>query len=118
LVAGASIAGPALAYRLRRQGAEVTVVERAPELCPGGQAVDARGVEAVEHEWHRWMRSYWQDRLDSVPTQLTIAEASAMAAKVRELVGPNRQPSSSSRQSAYGAQGLPTGDGLEAGQHE
>jgi 2-polyprenyl-6-methoxyphenol hydroxylase-like FAD-dependent oxidoreductase len=44
LVAGASIAGPALAHWLRRWGAEVTVVERAPELRPGGQAVDARGV--------------------------------------------------------------------------
>jgi 2-polyprenyl-6-methoxyphenol hydroxylase-like FAD-dependent oxidoreductase len=44
LVAGASIAGPALAHWLRRRGAEVTVVERAPQLRPGGQAVDARGV--------------------------------------------------------------------------
>lgn len=44
LVAGASIAGPALAHWLRRRGAEVTVVERAGELRPGGQAVDARGV--------------------------------------------------------------------------
>jgi 2-polyprenyl-6-methoxyphenol hydroxylase-like FAD-dependent oxidoreductase len=44
LVAGASIAGPALAHWLCRRGAEVTVVERAPELRPGGQAVDARGV--------------------------------------------------------------------------
>ncbi len=44
LVAGASIAGPALAHWLRRRGAEVTVVERAPELRPGGQAVDARGM--------------------------------------------------------------------------
>jgi 2-polyprenyl-6-methoxyphenol hydroxylase-like FAD-dependent oxidoreductase len=44
LVAGASIAGPALAHWLRRWGAEVTVVERAPALRPGGQAVDARGV--------------------------------------------------------------------------
>ena len=44
LVAGASIAGPALAHWLRRRGAEVTVVERSPELRPGGQAVDARGV--------------------------------------------------------------------------
>jgi 2-polyprenyl-6-methoxyphenol hydroxylase-like FAD-dependent oxidoreductase len=43
-VAGASIAGPALAHWLHRRGAEVTVVERAPELRPGGQAVDARGV--------------------------------------------------------------------------
>ena len=44
LVAGASIAGPALAHWLHRRGAEVTVLERAPELRPGGQAVDARGV--------------------------------------------------------------------------
>lgn len=44
LIAGASIAGPALAHWLRRRGADVTVVERAPELRPGGQAVDARGV--------------------------------------------------------------------------
>ncbi|HEY3562890.1 MAG TPA: FAD-dependent monooxygenase [Kribbella sp.] len=44
LVVGASIAGPALAHWLRRRGATVTVVERAPGLRPGGQAVDARGV--------------------------------------------------------------------------
>src|SRR5580692_1812787 len=41
---GAGIAGPALAHWLLRRGAEVTVVERAPGLRPGGQAVDARGV--------------------------------------------------------------------------
>ena len=44
LVTGASVAGPALAHWLHRRGADVTVVERAPELRPGGQAVDARGV--------------------------------------------------------------------------
>ncbi|RJQ81065.1 FAD-dependent oxidoreductase [Pseudonocardiaceae bacterium YIM PH 21723] len=44
MVAGASIAGPALAHWLHRRGAEVTVVERAPALRPGGQAVDVRGV--------------------------------------------------------------------------
>src|SRR5215213_2494401 len=44
LVSGASIAGPALAHWLSRRGAEVTVVEQAPGLRPGGQAVDARGV--------------------------------------------------------------------------
>ena len=38
--------------------------------------------EAVEHQWQRWMRRYWRDRLDSVPTQLTTHEASAMAAWV------------------------------------
>src|SRR5580704_12711463 len=44
LVTGASIAGPALAHWLHRRGAAVTVVEQTPELRPGGQAVDARGV--------------------------------------------------------------------------
>ena len=44
LVSGASIAGPALAHWLHRRGVEVTVVEQAPALRPGGQAVDARGV--------------------------------------------------------------------------
>ncbi len=35
--------------------------------------------EAVEHQWSRWMHRYWSDRLASVPTQLSIDEASAMA---------------------------------------
>ncbi len=44
LISGASIAGPALAYWLRRHGFEPTVVERAPSLRPGGHAVDLRGA--------------------------------------------------------------------------
>lgn len=40
LVSGASIAGPAIAHWLVRYGCTVTVVERAPALRPGGQAVD------------------------------------------------------------------------------
>lgn len=44
LISGASIAGPALAYWLNRAGCTVTVVERAPELRPGGQAVDFKGA--------------------------------------------------------------------------
>jgi 2-polyprenyl-6-methoxyphenol hydroxylase-like FAD-dependent oxidoreductase len=43
LISGASIGGPALAYWLNRYGFEVTMVERAPFLRPGGQAVDVRG---------------------------------------------------------------------------
>jgi 2-polyprenyl-6-methoxyphenol hydroxylase-like FAD-dependent oxidoreductase len=44
LISGASIAGPALAYWLNRAGCTVTVVERAPALRPGGQAVDFKGA--------------------------------------------------------------------------
>ncbi|WP_039800727.1 FAD-dependent monooxygenase [Nocardia araoensis] len=43
LISGASIAGPALAYWLHRYGFVVTVVERAPALRPGGQAIDFKG---------------------------------------------------------------------------
>jgi 2-polyprenyl-6-methoxyphenol hydroxylase-like FAD-dependent oxidoreductase len=44
LVSGASIGGPAVAYWLSRYGATVTVVERAPALRGGGQAVDFKGA--------------------------------------------------------------------------
>ncbi|MFI9235280.1 FAD-dependent monooxygenase [Streptomyces sp. NPDC053079] len=44
LVSGAGVAGLTLAYWLRRNGFAPTVVERAPALRPGGQAVDVRGV--------------------------------------------------------------------------
>ncbi|MEU1803809.1 FAD-dependent monooxygenase [Streptomyces sp. NPDC019937] len=43
LISGASIGGPALAYWLDRYGCQVTVVERAARLRPGGQAIDVRG---------------------------------------------------------------------------
>jgi 2-polyprenyl-6-methoxyphenol hydroxylase-like FAD-dependent oxidoreductase len=43
LVSGGSIAGLSTAYWLARYGFKVTVVERAPHLRPGGQALDVRG---------------------------------------------------------------------------
>jgi 2-polyprenyl-6-methoxyphenol hydroxylase-like FAD-dependent oxidoreductase len=44
LICGSSIAGPALAFWLNRRGFVTTVVERAPALRSGGQAIDVRGV--------------------------------------------------------------------------
>lgn len=43
LISGASVAGPALAFWLHRYGFEVTIVERAPYIRPGGYAIDFRG---------------------------------------------------------------------------
>lgn len=43
LIQGASIAGPALAYWLARDGHDVTVVERAPAIRTGGYKIDVRG---------------------------------------------------------------------------
>jgi 2-polyprenyl-6-methoxyphenol hydroxylase-like FAD-dependent oxidoreductase len=45
LISGAGIAGPSLAFWLRRNGNAVTVVERAPALRGGGSAVDFRGEQ-------------------------------------------------------------------------
>ncbi|MEV5138590.1 FAD-dependent monooxygenase [Streptomyces syringium] len=47
LVSGAGVAGPALAYWLRRHGFTPTVVERAEQVREGGYAVDFRG-EALD----------------------------------------------------------------------
>ncbi|HEV2235634.1 MAG TPA: hypothetical protein VGR57_03145, partial [Ktedonobacterales bacterium] len=47
LISGASIAGPTLAYWLKRYGLTPTVVERAPHVREGGYPVDVR-FEAVQ----------------------------------------------------------------------
>jgi 2-polyprenyl-6-methoxyphenol hydroxylase-like FAD-dependent oxidoreductase len=44
LISGASVAGPALAFWLRRRGFNPTLVERAPAPRGGGQAIDLRGA--------------------------------------------------------------------------
>ncbi|WP_433725316.1 FAD-dependent monooxygenase [Actinoplanes sp. CA-051413] len=44
LISGASIAGPTLAYWLRRRGFEVTVVEKAGAIRGGGYPIDIRGT--------------------------------------------------------------------------
>lgn len=51
LVSGASISGLTTAYWLARYGFEVTVVERALHLRPGGQALDVRGpaLDVAQH---------------------------------------------------------------------
>src|SRR5512142_2922308 len=47
LISGASIAGPTLAYWLKRYGFTPTVIERAPQLRAGGYPIDVR-FEAVQ----------------------------------------------------------------------
>lgn len=44
LISGSSVAGTALAFWLREQGITPVIVERAPALRPGGQAIDVRGA--------------------------------------------------------------------------
>ncbi|MHA6668205.1 FAD-binding domain [Homoserinimonas sp. A447] len=51
LIVGAGIAGPALAYWLRKAGHEPTLVERAPKLRQGGYVVDFWGSGFDVAEW-------------------------------------------------------------------
>jgi 2-polyprenyl-6-methoxyphenol hydroxylase-like FAD-dependent oxidoreductase len=44
LISGAGIAGPALAFRLSKNGYRVTIVDLADGIRPGGQTVDLRGA--------------------------------------------------------------------------
>ncbi|NUS42263.1 MAG: FAD-dependent oxidoreductase [Mycobacteriaceae bacterium] len=44
LISGAGIAGPALAFWLKRYGFTPTIVEKAPALRDGGQAIDVLGT--------------------------------------------------------------------------
>jgi 2-polyprenyl-6-methoxyphenol hydroxylase-like FAD-dependent oxidoreductase len=50
LISGASVAGPSLAFWLSRYGFDVTIVEQAGGIRPGGYAVDFRGsgMKALE----------------------------------------------------------------------
>ncbi len=43
LISGVGIGGPALAYWLHRYGCDVTIVEKARAVRPGGQAIDFKG---------------------------------------------------------------------------
>jgi 2-polyprenyl-6-methoxyphenol hydroxylase-like FAD-dependent oxidoreductase len=47
LVSGGGLAGPAIAGLLARDGADVTVIEIADGVRPGGQAVDIRGAGRI-----------------------------------------------------------------------
>lgn len=50
LISGSGVAGPSLALLLARQGHEITIIERSPDLRANGQQIDIRkeGIEAAK----------------------------------------------------------------------
>lgn len=95
LISGASIAGPATAFWLNRHGFTTTVVEQAPRLREGGQAVDFRGAQVeilrrmglLDQVRHREtaMREQWI--LDRAGRRLFGLPASFFAGEVEILRG-------------------------------
>ncbi|MEJ2853756.1 MULTISPECIES: FAD-dependent monooxygenase [unclassified Saccharothrix] len=88
LISGAGIAGPALAHWLTLAGCSVTVVERAPAVRPGGQAVDFKG-EAHLKVLERMGILEEVQRLQTGGTDQTIidAEGRALATIPGEFTG-------------------------------
>ena len=44
-----------------------------------GSTLSELDTEAVDETWNRWLKPYWQHRLDGVPDRLGVAEAGAFA---------------------------------------
>ncbi|MBO0682395.1 MAG: FAD-dependent monooxygenase [Candidatus Dormibacteraeota bacterium] len=87
LISGAGIAGPALAYWLRRAGYRPTVVERAPAPRPGGQAVDLRGAGRTVVERMGLMEQAREVSLDQKGFALVDARGSITARVPEDAFG-------------------------------
>jgi 2-polyprenyl-6-methoxyphenol hydroxylase-like FAD-dependent oxidoreductase len=87
LISGAGIAGPALAYCLRKHGFRPTVVERAPAPRPGGQAVDVRGAARTVIEWMGWMERVRAVALEQKGFACVDADGRVEARMPTELFG-------------------------------
>ncbi|MEU4191276.1 FAD-dependent monooxygenase [Kribbella sp. NPDC026611] len=87
LISGGGIAGPAVAFWLRRFGFEPTVVEIAPGPRPGGQTVDLRGVSPTVAERMGIMPEVAARQLPERGLEYVRADGSRAAAMSMEALG-------------------------------
>jgi 2-polyprenyl-6-methoxyphenol hydroxylase-like FAD-dependent oxidoreductase len=87
LISGGGIAGPALAFWLRRTGAEVTIVERSPTPRPGGQTVDVRGIARLVVERMGLMETIKAARADERGLGLVDSRGRRLASMSAEAFG-------------------------------
>ncbi|WP_329481784.1 FAD-dependent monooxygenase [Kribbella sp. NBC_01484] len=91
LISGGGIAGPAVAFWLRRFGFAPTVVEVAPGPRPGGQTVDLRGVSRVVVERMGLMAAVGERQMHERGLEYVRANgrrAAAMPAELFDGAGP------------------------------
>ncbi|WP_350281186.1 FAD-dependent monooxygenase [Kribbella sp. HUAS MG21] len=86
LISGGGIAGPALAFWLRRFGFAPTVVEIAPAPRPGGQTVDLRGVSRVVADRMGLLPAVMERRLHERGLEYVRADGRRSAAMPAELL--------------------------------
>ena len=70
---------------LRRVTAVASVDARSSWLASVAWMLAELPAEAVEDNWQRWLRPYWEERLKGVPAPLTTTEGSALALCVPHL---------------------------------
>jgi 2-polyprenyl-6-methoxyphenol hydroxylase-like FAD-dependent oxidoreductase len=87
LISGASIAGPALAYWLRRYGFQPTIVERAPAPRGGGQAIDLRGAARQVAERMSLMADIRRAHTGAKGMYIVNSEGKRIAAMSADLLG-------------------------------
>ncbi|QQR37265.1 FAD-dependent monooxygenase [Devosia oryziradicis] len=95
LIAGAGIAGPALAFWLGKLGLNATIVERAPALRTGGYAVDFRGtaIDVLNRmgllEQVRACDTHMGDMIyvDRNDRQMAVLPAAAMSGEIEIIRG-------------------------------
>jgi 2-polyprenyl-6-methoxyphenol hydroxylase-like FAD-dependent oxidoreductase len=86
LISGGGIAGPALAFWLRRYGFTPTIVELAPAPRPGGQTVDLRGISKVVAERMGLMPAIKRAQLHERGLAFVRADGRTVAAMPTELL--------------------------------
>jgi 2-polyprenyl-6-methoxyphenol hydroxylase-like FAD-dependent oxidoreductase len=87
LISGASVAGPALAYWLHRNGARVTIVERADAVRPGGLPIDFRGTAVRVLDEMGILAELRTRTTRSGDTAVVDADGNRIATMPREIFG-------------------------------
>lgn len=98
LIAGASIAGPTLAYWLYQYGFEITIVERAAALRLGGQNIDVNGPakkiirkmgleQAVQAANTGEMGTHWVDKDNQITATFAKGGAGSLTQELEILRG-------------------------------
>jgi 2-polyprenyl-6-methoxyphenol hydroxylase-like FAD-dependent oxidoreductase len=87
LISGGSVAGPALAYWLRRYGFNPTVVERAPAPRAGGYKIDIRGAALGVVERMGILDEIRRESTDMLGSSLVDGKGKRLATMDADLFG-------------------------------
>lgn len=91
LIVGASVAGPTAAYWFAKAGAQVTIIERFPELRKGGQNIDIRTVGVTVMRKTPGMEAAVRDKIVEIEGFQLVHENGKPIATMRATGNPDQQ---------------------------